>query len=876
MPMLRRIANLFCRSRVNREIEAELRAHIEMRTADNIAGGMAGDEARRDALLRFGNREVMRERTVAADAALLLASIGFDIRYMLRQLWKNPGFACTAVAVLALGMGASVALFAFVDAALIQPLPFADPNRLVAVYETVASCPLCNVSYQNYLDWRNAGLPLSSLQAWGYAGYALRTAEGTVAVNGTRVSDGFFRTLGVRPILGRDFYAGEDLPGKPRTALISYEAWLKRFGANPNVIGQAVTLDNTSYAIVGVLPKDFHFAVRGDADFWVTLNDPSDCDKRRGCHGLFGIGRLKDGATLKGAIAALGAEAQQLAKQYPDSNHGFGATATTLSEAVMGRVRPILLVLFAGACLLLTIAYVNVASLLLVRAESRKRETAVRGALGATRTRLLRQLVTEAVVIVIGGGALGLALASLGMKLIVKLVPESGMAGMPFLLTLGLSRDVLAFAGLAGLIAAALFTLAPALLMREGNLRGQLAEGGRTAAGGAWKRLGSKLMAAELAIAVILLVGAGLLGKSLYRLLHVSLGFTPDHLATLSVSAPRTYLEGQKLMVLEREIVRRMEALPGVSSAAISSHQPARNWDGSVSLVAPGQPATVERNDVPERDVSADYLKTIGARLLHGRYFTEAEDDDTKPRVIVINETLARHFFPGQDPIGKRLAYEHDKDSLEIIGEVEDVKEGPLDTANQGVMYVPFIQDSYHAFYLTVRTMQDEQAMLPALVAALHGIDSGLAVSDEMTVSQIVSDSPSAYLHRSLAWLVGGFAGLALVLAVVGIYGVIAYSVSTRTREIGVRMALGAQRNAVCALILREAGWLALAGVGAGLLCSIGAATLMRKLLFGVEAWDVPTLAGSAIVLALAALLASFLPARRAAGVDPVQALRSE
>ena len=876
MPMMRRIANLFRRSRLDREAEAEMRAHIEMRAADNLAAGMADEEARRDALLRFGNRTALRERVASADAALLLDSIAFDMRYALRQLWKNPGFACTAIAVLAMGIGASVAIFAFADAALIRPMPYADPNRLVALFETVESCPLCNVSYQNYLDWRKDGLPFSSLQAWGYAGYTLRTDDGTTAVNGTRVSDGFFRTLGVKPALGRDFYAGEDLPGKPRTVLISYSAWLKRFGGNPGVIGRTVTLDNTTYAIIGVLPKEFHFAPRGEAEFWAALNDPSDCDKRRGCHGLFGLARLKDGATLRGAMAALGAEAQRLEKQYPDSNHGFGATAVPLSEAVIGKVRPVFLMLFCGACLLLLIAYVNVTSLLLVRAESRKRETAVRGALGATRLRLLRQFVTEAAAIVAGGGALGLASASLAMKLMVKLVPANELAGMPFLFTLGFNWRVAAFATATALLAAALFTLAPVLLMREESLRGDLAEGGRTAAGSAWRRLGSKLVMVELATAVMLLVGAGLLGKSLYRLLHVHLGFAPDHLATLSVSAPRSYLEGERLMVLEREIVRQMESVPGVSSAAISSHQPARNWDGGVSLVVPGRPATSERNDVPERDVSAGYLATLKARLLRGRYFTEAEDDDTKPRVVVVNETLARHFFPGEDPIGKRLAYEHAKDSMEIVGEVEDVKEGPLDSANQGVIYVPFMQDSFHAFYVQARTEQDEKAILPALAAALHRIDPDLAVSDETTVSEIIHDSPTAYLHRSAVWLAGGFAGLALVLAVVGIYGVVAYSVSRRTREIGVRMALGAQRGAVYRLILREVGSLAIAGVGAGLVCAVGAAMLMRNLLFGVEAWDGPTLAASAAVLAVSALLASFLPAQRAASIDPTQALRSE
>ena len=876
MSIARRIANLFRRSEVDCEIDAELRSHIEMRTEDNIAAGMTREQARRDSLLRFGNRTSTRERVAGADAALLIESFGFDVRYALRQLWRNPGFAFTAIAVLALGMGASVAIFAFVDAALIKPLPFTDPGRLLAIYETVPSCPLCNVSYQNYLDWKKADLPLSAIEAWGYKGYALRTAEGTVAVPATRVSDGFFRMLGVKPILGRDFYVGEDRPGQPRTVLISYGAWQKRFGGSRDVVGKTVTLDEISYAIIGVLPGSFHFAPRGEADFWAALNDPSSCDKRRACHGLFGIGRLKDGASLDAANAGLRAVAVQLARQYPDSNHGFGATATTLSEASIGKMRQILVVLLCGACLLLLIAYVNVASLLLVRTESRKRETAVRGALGATLARLLRQFVTEAAVMVMGGSALGLALAALAMRLILRLVPQNQVAGMPFLLAIGFSPRVIAFAAFTSALAAALFTFAPLLLMRREDLRGDLAGGGRGASNNTWRRLGSKLVAVELATAALLLVGAGLLGKSLLKLMHVDLGFEPEHLATLTVSVPRSYVDGDRLKVLESEITRRAGAVPGVKSAAISSHLPAHDWDGGVSLVLPGKSSNGERNDMPERDVSAGYLTTIGARLLRGRYFTEDEDDDHKPRIVVVNETLARHFFPGQDPIGKHIAYEGSKDSLEIVGEIEDVKEGQLDSTNQGAIYVPFIQDADLGFYVVARTSQAEESVLPAIAAAIHKIDSSLAVSDEMAESEIIADSPSAYLHRSSAWLVGGFAAMALALSIVGLYGVIAYSVSRRTREIGVRMALGAERRTVYQLILREAGWLALTGVSAGLLCSIGAATLMRKLLFGVQAWDAQTLVAVAVLLSLSALAASYLPARRAASINPTQALRSE
>ncbi len=858
------------------DLKEEIESHIKMATADRVARGESPDEARRAALREFGNVPLIADVTRERWGSLRLELLTQDLRFALRQLARNQGFAFTAIAVLTLGFGASVAIFAFVDAALIKPMPYADPARLVSVYEVAPSCPLCNVSFQNYLDWRKSDLPFSSLQVWGWASYLVKTQDGTEPVRGARVSDGFYRTLGVKPILGRDFYPGEDLPGAPRTILVSYDTWKKRFGGNSKIVGQPITLSNLAYTIIGVLPQDFHFAPLGKVDFWAALNEPNDCDKRRACHGLFGLARLKDGASLQTVIAGLKTRASRLANQYPDSNHGLSATATTLAEAVIGDIRPVLLVLLSGAFLLLLIACVNVSGLLLVRSEGRKHETAVRSALGATPARLLGQFVIESMVLVLCGSVVGVASACAAIKLLVKLVPADRMGGMPFLLTVGLTPRVLGFAGLISLLAAAIFAVTPAMRMGRSNLRGDLAEGGRGSARNTWRRLGSKLIVLELAAAVVLLVGAGLLGKSLYRLLHVEIGMRTDHLATLVVALPRSYAEGDRLKVLVRVIISRISSLPGVQSASISSHRPVRAWDGGVSLVVPGRPSTGQRSDVPERDVSAGYLSTVGATLLRGRYFTDEEDDDKKPRVIVVNQTFSEQFFPGEDPIGRQVAYEGSKTSVEIIGEVEDLKEGPLDSPNQGVIYVPFNQDSDLAFNLVVRTHQSEDAELPTLSAAIHEIDANIATSDATTMTELVNDSTAAYLHRSSAWLVGGFAALALVLSVVGLYGVIAYSASQRTREIGVRMALGAERGSVYRLILREAGWLTGVGLVAGLCCSVAAATLMRRLLFGTVAWDVSTLAAVAVVLAFSAMMASYLPARRAASVNPVEALRAE
>jgi macrolide transport system ATP-binding/permease protein len=421
-----------------------------------------------------------------------------------------------------------------------------------------------------------------------------------------------------------------------------------------------------------------------------------------------------------------------------------------------------------------------------------------------------------------------------------------------------------------------LFAVAPALRLRSRDMRGDLAEGTRGSAGKTWRRLGSKLIMVELATAVVLLVGAGLLGKSLYLLLHVNTGFMPDHLASVLVTIPKSYATDAQVMAFERTLLSRMEALPGVKSAGLSSSTPVRSWDGGTNIMVAGRPMPKERNDIPERDVSAGYLSTLGARLLRGRYFTETEDDSAKPRVAVINETMARQLLPGEDAVGKQLTYIGSKQTVQIIGVVEDIKEGQLDSANRAAMYVPFNQDSWGAFSLVVRSSQDPETLLLSLTNAIREVDREIAVSEAVTMNDVIQESNAAYLHRTSAWLVGGFAGVALLLAVVGLYGVIAYSVSQRTREIGVRMALGAQRGAVYGLVMKEAGWLTVVGISAGLVSAVGLAMLMRSLLFGTQAWDAMTLAAVATVLAVFALLASYIPARRAASVNPVDALRAE
>jgi macrolide transport system ATP-binding/permease protein len=545
---------------------------------------------------------------------------------------------------------------------------------------------------------------------------------------------------------------------------------------------------------------------------------------------------------------------------------------------VVGYVRPIFLTLLAGAVLLLAIACVNVASLMLVRSESRRREVAVRGALGATPARMMRQFVTEGMVLALAASAAGLLTAAWMMRILKALVPKNVVIHLPFVENVRLNAHTGMAAAVIALAATLLMGATPTLRLSFQQIRESLSEGGRTAAGRFWQRMGANFVVVELAIAVVLLVGAGLLGKSLYRLMHVETGIDVTHLATAQVIAPEnTYAKPEQRVTLYREIERRLAALPGVQSVGLSTDLPLQcNCDTDWIRIV-GKPFHGEHNEVNERDVSPAYLSTLKARLIRGRLMSE-DEDTSKPPVVVINETFARKYFQGEDPIGQRYGNGSldPKSIRQIIGIVADIREGGLDTDIWPAEYEAIYQDGSNYFAVAVRTAQDEKGILPDVVRTLHSVDPNLGVYGEATMQQQIDSSQAALIHSLSTWLVGGFAVIALVLSVVGLYGVIAYSVSQRTREIGVRMALGAQRASVYSMVMRQAGWLTVIGVGVGLVCSIGACMLMRNVLFGVAAWDVQTLAAVAFVLGIASLLASFLPARRAASVNPCDALRAE
>jgi len=868
---------LFRREKFSSELEEEMSFHREQKEKELREAGVAPEAAHHAAALEFGNPTRLKEQSYEV-MGFRFETVWQDLHFALRQLRRSLGFTLTAILMLALGIGASVAIFAFVDAALIRPLPYTDPTRLVDVNERAKMFPRSNLSYQDYVDWKKMNKVFSTLEAYGGGGYLMSTPSGVEPVQAARVSAGFFRVLGVTPVLGRDFYDGEDQPGAADTVMVTYATWQARFGGRKDIVGQTVKLDGTPNTIIGVLPASFQFAPRGKAEFWATLHRLTNCEKRRSCHNLYGVARLKDGVTVQMALADMTSIAKQLEVQYSGSNRGQGASVLPLSEEIVGDIRPILLVLLGGAGLLLVIACVNVSSLLLVRSEARKREIAVRGALGASPTRLVRQFITEALVLVITGGALGLWCAYGAMLVLTRLISKDMLSNMPYLRGIGLNLHVVAFAGLISLLAAALFASTPVLRLPLAQLREGLTDGGRNSAGTFWRRFGANLVVLELAVAVVLLVGAGLLGKSFYKLLHVELGFQPDHLATVQVVLPETtYPKDPQVVAVSRQILARVSSLPGVRSAALTTMLPVSGNGNTNWIRFVGKPYSGEHNEVNQREVSSDYFKTLQAKLVKGRLFTD-DEDASKPQVTVINKALARLYFPGEDPVGKKFGDTEltPKSLREIIGVVDDVKEGSLDSEIWPAEYDPLNQNSESYVSLVVRTSQDEKLVLPALVGAIHEIDPGIGAINEITMVQRINESQTAYLHRSSAWLVGGFAAMALLLGVVGLYGVIAYSVSQRTREIGVRMALGAQQSSVYRMILKEAGWLTGFGIVAGLGCSIAVATLMRKLLFGIHTWDVSTLAAVALLLGVSALLASYFPARRAASVNPVEALRAE
>jgi macrolide transport system ATP-binding/permease protein len=873
---MRWVEQVFARRRRYNELSQSIQEHLEEKIADLMDRDMTREEAERTARREFGNATLIEERSREVWQWPTLESILGDLRFGLRQFRKAPGFAVTAILVVALGIAASVTIFTFVNAALLKPLPYQAPSRLVAVFEHTSTCPECSFSYLDYQDWKNSNSVFQSFEIWEFDHYLWRSAAGVESLRAGRVSGGFFQTLGITPMLGRLFTAADDTPAAARAVVLPYGTWQRLFGGRADILGQSITLDNNAYTVIGVLPRDFQFAPRA-AELWVTIHDLGVCETDRACRPFYGLARLKDGVPVSAALANTSTIALQLQKQYPQSNQGQGALVVPLSDSITGEIRPILLILLAGSVVLLLIACINIASLLLVRAERRRREMAVRGALGASFARLTRQLVMEAALLVALSVSLGVAAAWGAVDLLAALIPERVVRGMPFFQTIGVDHRVLLFAAAVSLVALAVCTAAPMSRLSITDLSADLANGARNTSG-VWRRFGSNLVVVELALAIVLLAAAGLLGKSFYRILHVDLNFKPAHLATLEIDANTGYDTAARQLALSRGLMETVSAVSGVQSAGIvSQHLPIDCNCDAVPYRVLGRPWSGTQQVAGSSTVSSDYIATLQAHLLSGRLFSET-DDTSHPPVVIINRTMAQQFFRGEDPIGQTIGDEDlSPGSLhQVIGVVDDIREGALDDPLGPTVYFPVNQNPGNGFFLVVRTAQDPTTALPVIVAAIHRLDRGIGVRNEFTMIEHIHDSQASYLRSSAAWFVGGFAVCALLLGVIGLYGVIAYSVSQRTREIGVRMALGAKRSSIGRLILVEAAYLVLLGLVFGIAGSFFIGRFVRSLLFGVSSWDLSVVTGVSATLAAATLIAAWIPARRAAATSPMEALRNE
>ncbi|MGC2695833.1 MAG: ABC transporter permease [Candidatus Angelobacter sp.] len=810
----------------------------------------------------------------------MMESILQDLRYELRTLLKSPRFTSIALITLVLGIAANVAIFTFVDAALIRPLPYRDASRLVEVYDTRAMDvnTQFEASYPDFLDWREQQQVFDGLAGYGQNQVLLRGGKSPELLSSAAVTDNFFQTLGVQPLTGRDFRAGEDLETAPRTVILSYGWWQSHFGGK-DVVGQVLNVDDQPNTIIGVLPADFHFAPVGDPDLFETAHAAGQMRQRRNLHWLSVVGRLKPGTSRESAASAMNVIAGRLEKQYPQSNDKLRTAVVPLNEVIVGQIRPILLVLLGAVGLLLLIACANVANLLLARSMARRNEMAIRTALGASRARLIGLMLTEGLVLSITGALVGLVVAHWTIKAFVAMIPADRLANVPYLKHMGMDASVLLFAFALAVITGIVFALAPALQASSTNVQGALKEGSRSSHSGSWRRFASALVIGEVALAMVLLTGSGLMAKSLYRLLDVNPGFDQHNLLGLGVGLSQSrFPKEPEQMQAQQDLLQRIRAVPGVKSVGSSSMLPVSNGGNTSNLRVVGVPsATPQGREANSRSVDRTYFQTLGAELLQGSWFTEA-DNATGPQRVIINKTLADQFMSGLDPLKQQIwfTYSDKEKPRQVIGVVRDIKEGPLDTPARPAIYTPMEANARLYFNLIIRTEQRPDAAVAEINNAVRQTDPDAITFQVQTMEDRIQRSPAAFLHRYPAVLAGVFAVLALLLGTIGLYGLVAYSVSQRTQEIGIRMALGAQRKNVLQMVLSQGVRLIVPGVAIGIVAGMLASYLMRSMLFGIHSWDPAIFVFVTAILALVTLAASYIPARTATKVDPMVALRYE
>jgi putative ABC transport system permease protein len=801
-----------------------------------------------------------------------------DLRYAVRTLLKKPGFTLIAITTLALGIGASTAIFTVVDAALLRGLPYKSPEQLYHLWESTPQKEYAQreFSYPDYQDYQNNQV-LEGIGAYTGGGVIMTGRGEPERVPAPAASANFFSVLGVEAMLGRTFQPGDDKPGAPRVTVLSYGMWQRRFGGDKGIIGQSLTLNGDSYIIVGVLPASFQFAFR-PADLWRPYQ-PTDAQlTRRFMHGTNLIGRLKPGVDSQQAQTELSVIASRIEHEFKESHAGTSLRLVPLQEQVIGQVKPILLVLLAAVGFVLLIACANVASLFLTRSLSRQKEVGIRAALGASRWRVVRQLLTESVLLSLAGGAAGLLIAYWSVAALVAALPENQLNALPFLKSLHIDPKILAFSFGLSLLTGIIFGLAPALQSSRLDLNEVLKEGGRNTSGGSGHRLRSVLVMSEIALAVVLLVGAGLMMKSLLRLLQANVGFNPQNVLTMTVVLPAgKYNEANRQVGFHDQLRERVRALPGVNGAGTIDNLPLQggnttrfNVEGD-PIPPPGQ--AIEANF---RVVSESYFQTLGVPLIAGRMFDERDNADATG-VVIIGKSLADRVFSGRDPIGRRLVYTSGQTPpVQVVGVVGDVKISGLDETIKPVLYYSYRQIPGIATNLVVRTDGDPTALAAAVRSETRTLEPDVAIFNVRAMEELISSSPAAFMRRFPALLISIFAGVALLLASIGIYGVVSFSVSQQTHYIGVRMALGAQASDILKMVMKQGLTLAVLGVAVGVVAALGLMRLLRSLLFEVQTTDAATFALVVSTLFGVALLACYLPARRATKVDPLAALRYE
>jgi predicted permease len=868
------------------EMDCELRFHIERFAEDLVRNGIPVEEAKRRAQVEFGATEARKEECREALGLRLLDEFRGDFRYAFRMLRKAPGFATVAILSLAIGIGANTALFSIVNGVLLNPLPYPDPDRLVVLYTRTADGSPSTTSYPNFLDWAHANHSFAAVAIYRPDSFSVTGTAESERVPAEMVSAGFFPLLGVQPVLGRTFLPAEDQLGASPVVMIGSGLWKRRFGSSSDILGKPVMLNGTAYSIIGVVPAGFHYYARNfqPADIYFPIGqcNVSGFRDRRITNGTDVVGRLKPGISFDQAEADMRALGQHLADQYPDADSGKGITLVPLKRDIVGPIEPLLMTLLGAVAFVLLIACVNVANLLLARSTVRTREIVIRSTLGASRNRVIRQLLIESILLALMGGALGCLIAFGGMKAGLSLLPEV----LPRIEEVRIDQRVLLVMAVVSVIAGILFGLVPAIRISHRDLHKPLKEGGRGSSG-LRHRTQSIFVVAEMALALVLLMGAGLMIRSLAVIWRIDPGFDYHHVLTAHVSFPSSLSTPAAIRAMWRQIDGQLRGVPGLKAASLSVGASPMGDDNAIPFWLEGQPkprSQMEMNWSLTYFVQPDYLEVMKIPLKRGRFLT-LQDNERSPLVTVIDDQFARRYFGDRNPIGKRVNVDILNWTAQIVGVVGHVKQWGLDenpaSSLQAQCYFSAFQipDTFIPMLggdagISFRTEGTPLGQVSAIRHALSKLNSELVMYRPMAMDEIVSGSLAQ--RRFSMILLGVFAALALILSCVGIYGVTSYVAGQRTHEIGIRVALGAGRRHVFRMVLRDGAKMTATGIAIGLVVSFALARLIANMLFGIGVYDPFTLIGVVVLLGSVALTASCLPARRASRIDPMVALKYE